>query len=76
MRLIPNWRQAWRFWSMRAAGAKAILVTTYLSLPDKLQDAFPPRYALAMAVIITVFGVIGGRLVDQNPQPGENGHDA
>ncbi len=76
MRLIPNWRQAWRFWSMQAAAAKSSLIVAYLALPGKLQDALPPKLVLGLAVVATVLGVMGARVLDQTPRQDDHDHDA
>lgn len=63
-RLIPEWRQAWRYFSMQSMGAAVALVSAYGALPEKLQDALPGTIVITLAVFILLLGM-AGRLVDQ-----------
>ncbi|MGW8141856.1 DUF7940 domain-containing protein [Sphingomonas zeae] len=35
MRLIPNWRQSWRWWSVRVSAFGAMIFTFLLAAPDQ-----------------------------------------
>lgn len=63
-KLIPNWRRAWRMFSVQAqAGAVAIL-GAWQALPEKWQDMIPIWVVLLLACIVLVLGIVG-RLIDQ-----------
>lgn len=64
MKVIPNWRRAWRMFSVQAqAGAVAIL-GGYQALPDDLRAKLPPELVYGLTIAILVLGILG-RLVDQ-----------
>lgn len=45
MRLLPNWRQAWRWWSVRVSALGALLAAIALLAPDvvgAVWSALPP----------------------------------
>lgn len=60
-KLIENWKEAWKFWSVRFDAIKAAMIAFALASPDVIvqlmalmphwmQDAFPPL------VVIGLFG--------------------
>lgn len=69
MKLIPNWRRAWRMFSVQVPAINAAFIATWASIPEKFQDAYPLRWALATVLVLLVLGVVG-RLVKQ-PEVGE-----
>lgn len=64
MTLIPEWRQAWRMFSVHCMSAAAALLSTWQALPDDLRAAVPQPWVLWLAVALMVLGVVG-RLIDQ-----------
>lgn len=62
--LIPNWRRAWRMFSVQAmVGAQAVL-GGWAAMPDDLKAHVKVEWAIAVAAVLLVLG-IAGRLVDQ-----------
>ena len=61
--LIPNWRQAWRLWSVRVPAIGALLLTAMLAAPDvmiQLWQALPPELVAmlpANAMLIVPIGL-------------------
>ena len=66
MKLIDNWRQAWRWFSVQSMLIAGAIQTTWLTLPADLKDTIPVGWVLGVAVAVLVLGVIG-RLIDQTP---------
>lgn len=75
MQLIPDWRQSWKFWSIRfgVLGTGLIALFTefptaalwvWASLPDDLKSRLPPEFMEYVALMILVGGVIA-RIIDQ-----------
>ena len=65
MRLIPDWRKCWRYYSTQALVALAALPLVWASIPVEVQmmvpDAWRPWLLSAMAL-----AGIAGRLVKQD----------
>lgn len=64
MKLIYNWRQAWRMLSVQIPTVNVAFLSTWAALPAKFQDAVPLPWAIGTAVALMVLG-IAGRLIDQ-----------
>lgn len=68
MTLVPDWRKAWRWFSVQALAAIVMLPVVWASLPADvrawLPDGWEPWVLMALA-----FAGIVGRLVDQNKAP-------
>jgi len=68
MKLVPNARQSWRWFSVQAMTVAAALQGAWMAVPDDLKARAPDDLANALTVVILALGVIG-RLV---PQGGDN----
>ena len=64
MKLVPNARRAWRWFSIQAMAGSAALQGAWLALPPEMKAAVPDRVVMAATIALLVLGVIG-RLVDQ-----------
>jgi hypothetical protein len=64
MRLIDEWRGAWRWFSMQAMALAAALQGAWAALPDDMRQHVPGRIVTAATLALLVLG-IGGRLVKQ-----------
>jgi hypothetical protein len=64
MKVIEEWRQAWRWFSMQAMVMVAALQGGWTAMPDDLKQHFPPRLVTGLSIFLLVLG-IGGRLVRQ-----------
>lgn len=72
MKMIPNWRQAWRWWSVRVSAIGALLSAAALAAPDALLSAWhvlpldrlPPRVVFALQLLMLLL-VIATRLIAQ-----------
>lgn len=65
MKLIDEWRRAWRWFSMQAMVAVAAIQGAWAAIPDDLKRHFPGRLITAVSVGLLLLG-IGGRLVRQD----------
>lgn len=70
MKLIDNWRQAWRFVSVQAMALALALQGVWINLPDDLRALIPDKLALSITAGILVLGLIG-RLIQQRGADGE-----
>jgi len=64
MRLVEEWRIAWRWFSMQAMALVVAIQGAWAALPDDLKQHFPGRLVTAVSVALLLLG-IGGRLVSQ-----------
>lgn len=65
--LVPNWRKAWRMWSVRLNALGAVIVAAVTASPDVLLAVsayLPPRLALGLLGLLFVAPAIA-RLVKQ-----------
>lgn len=64
MTLVENARQAWRWFSVQALAAIAIIETLWLSLPPETVALIPAEWKAGIVTFLAVAGAIG-RLVKQ-----------
>ena len=74
MKLIGNWRDGWRFTSIRAMTAATALQGAWLALPDDLRATLPPWLPQTIAMVLLALGVFA-RLVRQDKLHRTSGHD-
>ena len=67
MRLIPDWRSAWRWFSVQAFAILAALPLVWPSLPVEVH-AWMPEAWRPYAIVLLALGGLAGRLVDQTPK--------
>lgn len=64
MKLVPQWKQAFKWFSVQAHVAQVAIVGTWTTLPDDMRSAVPVRFVLVAVAVVGAAGVIG-RLVNQ-----------
>jgi hypothetical protein len=64
MKLIPEWRKAWRMLSVQAMGVAMAAQGAWAMLPAELQSEVPGWAMKAFTAIILGLGIVG-RLVKQ-----------
>ncbi len=64
MRLVAEWRSAWRWFSLQAMALTAAIQAAWATIPDDLKQHFPARLVTAVSIGLLLLG-IGGRLVQQ-----------
>lgn len=72
---VPDWRSAWKWFSVHALTVAGVLPATWCSLPAEWR-AVVPVHIMAIATFITAaLGVIG-RITDQKSKPDDNAEHA
>ncbi len=77
MKLTPDWRQAWRWWSVRLSALGSLLCAIALASPDALFAAWqalpadvvallPERLATAVPMLLFM-AIAAARVVQQQP---------
>jgi hypothetical protein len=66
-RLIPDWKHAWRWSSVRLVGVAAGMQITLMAFPQQLQANLPP-WLLQGASILCLVGAALGRITTTEPQ--------
>ena len=66
LRLVQNWRSAWRWISVQSMALAAALQLGWASLDAELRSSIPGEWVTGLTVAILVFGALG-RLVQQTP---------
>jgi hypothetical protein len=64
MKLVSNWRDALKWYSVQAQAVNATFLLVWAGLPQKFQDALPLPWVIGIAVGLLVLGMTG-RLVKQ-----------
>lgn len=67
MRLVPNWKRAWRWLSVQAMLLAVSLQGAWMAMPDEMRASVSPNVVQAFTIVLLVLGVIG-RMVDQSPK--------
>lgn len=65
MKLVDDWKSAWRWFSMHALVLAGIIPTVWAELSPDLKTAIPPGAMGAITAVIAACGVVG-RLVNQS----------
>ena len=63
-RVIPEWRRAWRWFSIQAMVVSAAVQLGWSSLPDDLKSKLPEKLCRNISVVALLLG-IGGRVIQQ-----------
>lgn len=64
MRLVAEWKRAWRWFSVQAMALAMALQGAWASLPDDMRARLPGGIVAAFTIALLLLG-IGGRLVRQ-----------
>lgn len=64
MKLIPNWRRAWRMFSVQAQALAIAVLGGWQAMPDELRAVVPAWAVLTVAMVLLVAGIVG-RLIQQ-----------
>lgn len=67
MKLDPNWRRAWRWYSMHAMTLATALIGAWMAMPEDWREAAPEGVVHGAAIVSLVLGMLG-RLVVQAPK--------
>lgn len=65
MKLVDNWKQCWKWYSMHPQWVQTAAVGTWVNMPGDWRAAFPAKYLVVLCASMMVIGMLG-RLIDQN----------
>ncbi|CAH0198087.1 hypothetical protein SRABI106_01465 [Rahnella aquatilis] len=65
MRLVENWKQCWKWFSIHALLIAGVLPSVWATLPPDLKAYIPPSIMGLITAVVAVSGVVG-RLTDQS----------
>ena len=68
MKLIPDWKEAWRWFSVQALAAIIALPIVWGMLPADVKALLPDGWEPWAFVVLAAAGLIG-RVIDQNRTP-------
>lgn len=66
MKLIDEWKHAWKFLSVQLSAMAAAIPVIYINLPDDFRSSIPHRWVL-IATSVTAGCALVGRFVSQTP---------
>lgn len=64
MKLIANWKKAWRMLSVQAMALAGAVQGAWMFIPDGMRSSIPANVVQGVTIALLVLGVVG-RLVDQ-----------
>lgn len=67
MRLVPDWRQAWKWFSVQAFAILAAVPLVWVNIPPEVQAYLPPEWRPYILALFALAGFIG-RVTDQGKQ--------
>lgn len=67
MKLIEEWRSAWKWFSVQSMALATAALVTWGLIPEDLKTALPSWLVPIFAAGLLILG-IAGRLVQQNPK--------
>ena len=67
MQLVPDWRSAWRWFSVQALAILAALPLVWMALPSDAKGFLPDNLEPWVLFALAVGGIIG-RVIDQQPK--------
>lgn len=68
MKLVPDWKQAWRWFSVQALAAIIALPMVWAMLPADAKAFLPAGWEPWVLVSLAAAGLVG-RVIDQNKAP-------
>jgi hypothetical protein len=68
MRLVEEWRDAWRWFSVQAMAAAAVVQAVWVGLPDDLKAHLPSWLVTALSLGLLAVGLYGRLLHQEKKQ--------
>ena len=65
MKLVENWKDAWKWFSVQAMFASGAILGTWAMLPADLKDNIPDDFVTYCTMAVLALGILG-RLVPQS----------
>ena len=66
MKLVPDWRRVWRYYSTQALIAIAALPMIWMEIPPDIRDLIPEAWRPWAVTAVALSGILG-RLIAQRP---------
>lgn len=63
MKLIANWRQCLRMFSVQAQSLNLVGIAAWMALPDDMRAVVHPSVVFALAMCLLVLGIVGRLIV-------------
>lgn len=67
MKPVPDWREAWKWWSVQIPTLLAALGPAWLMLPQELKDQIPVDWLPYISPVVLI-GIVVARVIDQGDQ--------
>ncbi|QDX29542.1 DUF7940 domain-containing protein [Dickeya poaceiphila] len=67
MKIIEDWKQAWRWFSVHALAISGAIPAMWVSLPDEFKTAIPAGAMSIITAVVAVAGIVG-RVIQQGQQ--------
>lgn len=64
MKLVDDWRDAWKWLSMNCMVLATAIQGTWIAIPDNMRSTIPANWVHALTIALLIAGV-GGRLIKQ-----------
>jgi hypothetical protein len=68
MKLIPDWREAWKWFSVQAFAIIIALPMIWAAMPADVKGYLPDEWKPWIMIALAVAGILG-RIIDQNKAP-------
>lgn len=59
MRLIKDWKDAWRWMSVRCMVLSSTVVVAWEGMPADLKASLPQNLMSVICVVLMIFGIVG-----------------
>lgn len=69
MKLVSDWREAWRWFSVQALAVLVALPLVWASLPSDLKAFVPDGWERWILIAVAAAGLIGRVIDQQKPAP-------
>lgn len=69
MKLITNWRKAYKMLSVQAMALATAIQGTWAVLPDDMKTTIPPQAVQWITMGLLVFGIVGRLVAQPKVQP-------
>lgn len=69
MKLIPEWKKAWRMFSVQAMTLATAMQTAWIAIPEDLKVRIPESYVNGVSIALLVAGILGRMVQQDSVQP-------
>lgn len=58
-RLVSNWRNSWKWFSIHCFTLTGIINATWLEIPPDMKSALPGKYLVISTIVLAALGILG-----------------